>query len=54
MKRLVMAILILGAAVACTNPVAPTQKFMGDPPVRIDPSGKPSGFQVNHVLSNHP
>ncbi len=54
MRRVVTAILILGAAVACTNPVAPAQKFMGDPPVRIDPAGKPSGFQVNQSLINHP
>ena len=53
MKRLVKAILIIGAAVACTNPVEP-QKFMGDPPIRIDPAPNSSGFQVNHNLVNHP
>ncbi len=54
MKHLLNVILIVGAAAACTNPVAPAQKFMGDPPGRIDPSPKPSGFQVNHTSINHP
>lgn len=54
MRRVVTAIFILGAAMACSNPVEPTQKLMGDPPGRIDPAGKPSGFQVNQTLINHP
>jgi hypothetical protein len=48
------AILILGAAAACTNPVGPSQKFMGDPPARIDPVGNQSGFQFNQGPINHP
>ena len=48
MKQLVKVILIVGIAAACTNPVEPEQKLMGDPPLRIDPSPQPSGFQVNH------
>ena len=54
MKHLVKVILIVGAVAACTNPVAPAQKFMGDPPGRVDPSPKPSGFQVIHTSFNHP
>ena len=54
MKQLVKVILIVGAAAACTNPVGPDQKFMGDPPIRIDPAPHPSGFQVNHTSFNHP
>ena len=53
MRRMVTAVLIMGVAVACTNPVAPPRKFMGDPPGRIDPAGKPSGFQINQSLINH-
>jgi hypothetical protein len=51
MKRILMGILIVSAAAACTNPVEPGQKFMGDPPGRIDPSPKPSSFQINHTVS---
>ena len=51
MKRLLMGILIVSVAAACTNPVEPGQKFMGDPPGRIDPVGKPSGFQINHSVN---
>jgi hypothetical protein len=54
MKRLLKVILILGVAAACTNPVEPRQKFMGDPPGRIDPAPTPSGFQVSHPAVAHP
>jgi len=53
MRAFLKVILIVGVAAACTNPVEPGQKFMGDPPIRIDPNPKPSGFQVNHPV-NHP
>ena len=54
MKRLIKVLLIVGAAAACSNPVEPAQKFMGDPPGRIDPAPQPSGFQINHTSINHP
>ena len=54
MKRFIQVILIVGAAAACSNPVEPAQKFMADPPLRIDPTPKPSGFQLNHTSINHP
>ena len=54
MRRAVQLILVLGAAAACGNPVGPSEKFMGDPPIRIDPAPIHSEFQVNHVQANHP
>ncbi|HJQ11691.1 MAG TPA: hypothetical protein VJ840_11740 [Gemmatimonadaceae bacterium] len=46
-------ILLVAAATACTNPVEPSQKFMGDPPVRIDPAPGQGGFQLSQA-TRHP
>ncbi|HJP58706.1 MAG TPA: hypothetical protein VJ865_01855 [Gemmatimonadaceae bacterium] len=54
MMRLVQLILVVGAVVACGNPVGPSEKFMGDPPIRIDPAPIHSGFQVNPAQASHP
>lgn len=47
MRHVVKVALILGIAAACSNPVEPSQKFMGDPPVRIDPAPNQTGFQLS-------
>jgi hypothetical protein len=44
MKNVLKFALILGALTACTNPVAPNQKLMGDPPIRTEPPAVPSHF----------
>lgn len=54
MRRLVQLILVVGAAVACSNPVEPSQKFMGDPPIRVDPMPVHSGFQASPTQASHP
>ena len=54
MRRVVQLILLVGAAVACSNPVEPSQKFVGDPPIRIDPAPIQSGLQVNPMQASHP
>jgi hypothetical protein len=53
MRRLIKLVLILGGAMACSNPVEPSQKFTGDPPIRIDPAPRQSGFQVSRTLTDH-
>jgi hypothetical protein len=54
MRRVVQLILVVGAAAACGNPVGPPEKFMGDPPIRIDPAPVHSGFQVSTAQAKHP
>jgi len=54
MRRVVQLILVVGTATACSNPVGPSQKFMGDPPIRIDPAPIHSGFQINPTPARHP
>jgi hypothetical protein len=54
MRWVLQLILVVGAAAACSNPVEPSQKFMGDPPIRIDPAPIHSGFQASPAQARHP
>jgi hypothetical protein len=44
MKNVLKIALLVGALTACTNPVAPSQKLMGDPPIRTEPPAVASHF----------
>jgi hypothetical protein len=44
MKTMLKCALLVGALLACTNPVAPGSKQMGDPPIRTEPPSVPSTF----------
>jgi hypothetical protein len=44
MKNVLKIALLIAALTACTNPVAPNQKLMGDPPIRTEPPTVASPF----------
>jgi hypothetical protein len=44
MKNVLKIALLVAALTACTNPMAPNQKLMGDPPIRTEPPAVPSQF----------
>jgi hypothetical protein len=44
MKNVLKIALLVAALTACTNPVAPNQKLMGDPPIRTEPPTVASPF----------
>lgn len=54
MKQFEKVVMILGAVVACSNPVEPRQKLMEDPPIRIDPTPSQSGLQLNQPQTDNP